>query len=132
VVADRIRRARIAPGDEHGGQLGRRPTRPIDCLRWRKDAGGALAQNRGVTADKLGATAAPHEETVGPECTVDETVARCPATAAVFIRHRMHCVGCDVARFETLAAACRIYGQPLEAVLAELQEVSRVADRNLC
>jgi hybrid cluster-associated redox disulfide protein len=53
--------------------------------------------------------------------TIDEVVQCWPATVRVFVRRRMHCVGCDVARFETVADACRIYGQPLEAVLAELR-----------
>lgn len=52
--------------------------------------------------------------------TIDEVIERWPATAGVFVKRRMHCVGCDVARFETLAGACRIYGQPLDVVLAEL------------
>lgn len=57
--------------------------------------------------------------------TIDELVERWPAVARVFVRRRMHCVGCDIARFETVADACRIYGQPLEAVLAELRATAR-------
>lgn len=43
-----------------------------------------------------------------------------PQAAQVFIRRRMHCVGCPMARFETLAEVCAIYRQPLDRVLAEL------------
>ncbi|MBI4493938.1 MAG: DUF1858 domain-containing protein [Chloroflexi bacterium] len=59
------------------------------------------------------------------ETIVDEVVTRFPASARVFIRRRMHCVGCEVARFETVAGACRIYRQPLDAVLAELRRAAQ-------
>ncbi len=52
---------------------------------------------------------------------LDELVTRYPSTASVFIRHRMQCVGCEVARFETLAGASHIYGVPLESLIAELR-----------
>ena len=58
--------------------------------------------------------------------TVEEVIERWPAAARVFVTRRMHCVGCDVARFETLADACRVYGQPLDAVLAELRAAARI------
>ena len=54
---------------------------------------------------------------------------RYPTTARVFIQHRMHCVGCEMARFETIANACRIYGQPLDEVLAELRSAAQVSAR---
>jgi hybrid cluster-associated redox disulfide protein len=56
--------------------------------------------------------------------TVDEVVSRFPRTARVFIRRRMHCIGCEVSRFETIADACQIYGQPAERFLAELRAAS--------
>lgn len=51
---------------------------------------------------------------------LDELLQRSPEVATVFIEHRMHCVGCPIARFETVAEACRIYGKPLEAFLRAL------------
>ena len=47
-----------------------------------------------------------------------------PAAVTVFLGRRMHCVGCPVARFETIADACRIYHYPLAGFLAELQSVT--------
>ncbi len=62
------------------------------------------------------------------ETILDELVTRYPKTASVFIRRRMQCVGCEVARFETLAGASRIYGVPLDALITELRdEVSRAS-----
>ena len=57
--------------------------------------------------------------------TVDEVVTRFPATALVFVRRRMHCVGCDLARFESLGDAARLYGQPLDTLLADLKSAIR-------
>jgi hybrid cluster-associated redox disulfide protein len=52
---------------------------------------------------------------------VDDIVTRFPATARVFVDRRMHCVGCEVSRFETLAGAAGIYQQPIEPLLADLR-----------
>ncbi len=57
---------------------------------------------------------------------VDEVVTRYPRTARVFIRRRMHCVGCEVSRFETIADACHIYGQPAEPFVAELRAAAEL------
>jgi hybrid cluster-associated redox disulfide protein len=55
----------------------------------------------------------------------DETVAallaREPCAARVFLDHGMHCVGCAIAPFETLAEICEIYGVSLEQVIVELR-----------
>lgn len=51
---------------------------------------------------------------------LDELLRRSPEVATVFIEQRMHCVGCPIARFETVADACRIYGKPLETFLRAL------------
>jgi|GEM_PF-513849 len=67
------------------------------------------------------AVASARSHIITPEWTVEEIVSRFPATAGVFIRHHMHCVGCDVARFETVSEACQIYGEPLNAMLDELR-----------
>ncbi len=61
---------------------------------------------------------------ISSEMNVDEVVSRYPAAARVFVRRRMACVGCQVARFETVAEACRAYRQPLGAVLAELRQAT--------
>jgi hybrid cluster-associated redox disulfide protein len=58
--------------------------------------------------------------------TVDEVVSRYPRTARVFVSRRMHCVGCEVSRFETIADACRIYGQPAEPFVAELRAAAEL------
>lgn len=59
-------------------------------------------------------------ETVNAHETVSEVLARNPRAARVLFNHRMHCVGCAVAAFETLAEVCLVYGVPLEQLLEEL------------
>jgi hybrid cluster-associated redox disulfide protein len=44
-----------------------------------------------------------------PDWTAEEAIQRCPQAEAVFIRRRMACVGCVMARFETLAEAAAAY-----------------------
>jgi hybrid cluster-associated redox disulfide protein len=56
----------------------------------------------------------------------DETVAallaREPRAARVLLDHGMHCVGCAIAPFETLAEICVIYGVSLEQLIVELRD----------
>lgn len=56
------------------------------------------------------------------ELTVAEVLKRRPETIPVFFRHRMACVGCAMAPFETLADVAAIYGVQLSRFLSELQQ----------
>ena len=58
---------------------------------------------------------------------VEKVIERYPATAQVFVDRRLACVGCDLARFETLADVCAIYRQSLDAMLRELRVVAALA-----
>jgi hybrid cluster-associated redox disulfide protein len=63
------------------------------------------------------------ERPLSPNDTIGELLATCPAAARVLVGHRMHCVGCDIAPFETIADACIIYGVPVDDVFAEIHNV---------
>ncbi len=52
--------------------------------------------------------------------TIEETLVAWPEAAHIFLRRRMACVGCSMARFDTLGDAARIYGVPAAELLAEL------------
>jgi hybrid cluster-associated redox disulfide protein len=54
--------------------------------------------------------------------TVAEVLDRWPQTVPVFIRHRMACVGCTIAPFETLTEVADIYQLELDDFLQELQQ----------
>jgi len=60
-------------------------------------------------------------ESISGTSVVDDVVTRFPSTTRVFVDRRMHCVGCEVSRFETLAGAAGIYQQPIEPLLADLR-----------
>lgn len=54
---------------------------------------------------------------------IDCVVSDHPETVQVFSQLHMHCVGCPVAPFESLADACEIYHVPVERFLAQLRDV---------
>lgn len=58
--------------------------------------------------------------TVNATDTIRSILERRPPAARIFIRHGMHCVGCTMARFETLAEACATYGIATDALLTAL------------
>ncbi len=64
---------------------------------------------------------------VTAETTIEALLTAVPAAAPVLVARRMHCVGCAVAAFDTVADACHSYGQPLGTVLKELRCASRQA-----
>jgi hypothetical protein len=41
----------------------------------------------------------------------------------------MHCVGCAIARFETIAEACAVYGMSVEELLLEIDRQTEAARR---
>ena len=55
---------------------------------------------------------------------VEEILGRWPATARVFIRRKMACVGCIMAPFQTLEAAARSYRIPETELLAEIRKAA--------
>lgn len=57
---------------------------------------------------------------ITPEMVVDEVVDRYPETIPVFIKYQMQCVGCHVARFETIGGGAAIYGIDLDELIGEL------------
>jgi hybrid cluster-associated redox disulfide protein len=57
------------------------------------------------------------------ELTVADVLARWPQTIPVFFRHRMACVGCSIASFETLAEIAAVYNLDLGFFLSELEQI---------
>ncbi|QRM31997.1 DUF1858 domain-containing protein [Microvirga sp. VF16] len=54
---------------------------------------------------------------------VDDVMRRWPTTIRVFLNHRMHCVGCPITCFHTVADACREHGVDQVKFLSELSAV---------
>lgn len=65
------------------------------------------------------------EATMPVEATqfVDDVMRRWPMTIRVFLNHRMHCVGCPITCFHTVADACREHDIDQVKFLAELSAI---------
>lgn len=61
--------------------------------------------------------------------TIDTLLEVRPGAARILLRHGMACVGCVMARFETVAEAAREYQVDLGTLLKELGGVQRDARR---
>lgn len=68
------------------------------------------------------------DDRITAETNLEELLTRYPQVVPVFLRRRMLCFGCDLARFESIGDACRIYGEPADGLLGELIEVNRTSD----
>jgi hybrid cluster-associated redox disulfide protein len=68
------------------------------------------------------------EGALSMEMTVEEALDRWPALARVFLRRRMACVGCTMARFERLSDVARIYGVPPASLSAALRRALRAVE----
>lgn len=55
------------------------------------------------------------------DSSVADVLARCPRSTEVFLRHRMACVGCPMASFETLESSTKIYELAFDEFLGELE-----------
>jgi hybrid cluster-associated redox disulfide protein len=53
---------------------------------------------------------------------VSEVLSSWPKTVPLFIERRLFCVGCSMARFETLADVSKIYRLDLTKFLADLNQ----------
>ncbi len=56
--------------------------------------------------------------------TIGELITRQPRAARLLIDRGMHCVGCAIAPFETIAEACAIYGVSVELLLIEFDRLT--------
>jgi hybrid cluster-associated redox disulfide protein len=64
-------------------------------------------------------------ESLTASTTVAAVLLQRPLAARILVAHRMHCVGCAIAAFETLRDACEIYGVSLVDMLAELNATTK-------
>lgn len=59
------------------------------------------------------------------EQTIAEVLEKSPKAAEVFFSHGMACLGCAVAKGETLAEAAEVHGIDIEDLLKELNKVAQ-------
>ena len=60
-------------------------------------------------------------EPLDPRDTVAVVLHKYPSAARVLMHYRMHCVGCPIAPFETLAEACEAYGVAVVELVAGIR-----------
>lgn len=60
------------------------------------------------------------EQAITEDMTLAEVLQRYPQTAMVFSRYGIHCVGCHIANWETLAQGARAHGVDLNILLQDL------------
>jgi hybrid cluster-associated redox disulfide protein len=61
------------------------------------------------------------------EMSIMEIVQKYPETVPVFVKHGLHCLGCAIAQYETLAEGAAAHGMDLPALLKDLNEVANKA-----
>ncbi len=61
-------------------------------------------------------------EQIGFDSLVCDVVKEHPQTIAVFVRHGMNCVGCNISPLHTVADSAREYALSLEALLGDLNQ----------
>jgi hybrid cluster-associated redox disulfide protein len=69
------------------------------------------------------------DDSLTASTTIADVLLKRPVAARILVNHRMHCVGCAIAPFETLQEACEIYGVSLGDLLAELNAATGEAPR---
>jgi hybrid cluster-associated redox disulfide protein len=74
-----------------------------------------------VTEQHENMSMAANEVPLTANNTIAELLATHPVAARVLIDRRMHCVGCDVAPFETIRDACAIYGVAIDEFLEDIR-----------
>jgi hybrid cluster-associated redox disulfide protein len=65
---------------------------------------------------------------IHPWMLVQTVFDRWPEAIPVFIQHRLHCVGCQMAAFNTLEEAVQVHGLSLEPFLVDLQCAIHLSD----
>ena len=64
-------------------------------------------------------------EAIGDSDTVDTVLKRFPETAAVFLAHRMACVGCALASFQRIRDVADAYDIEMALLLEDLRAAVR-------
>jgi hybrid cluster-associated redox disulfide protein len=69
-----------------------------------------------------------NQGTITANSLVQEVVERCPDTVTIFARHGLHCAGCYISPFHTIADSARAYAIAVEPLLLDLNRV--IAGKN--
>jgi hybrid cluster-associated redox disulfide protein len=67
---------------------------------------------------------------ITPSQNVAELLAHWPEVIPLFLSRRMNCVGCTMARFETLSEVTAIYALDIQLFLADIQQTITIPYSN--
>lgn len=56
---------------------------------------------------------------------IEEVLRKYPKATEVFLKYGLDCVGCQVAEYESIGHAARVYGINLDALLKDLNEMEK-------
>lgn len=59
------------------------------------------------------------------DTTIEEVLMRYPRASEIFLKYGLDCIGCQVAEFESIGHASRVYGIDLEALLKDLNDMEK-------
>ena len=51
-----------------------------------------------------------------------------PETVPVFLKHGLHCIGCHIAAFESVAEGAQAHGIEVDPLISELNEAVKAAE----
>ena len=58
---------------------------------------------------------------------ISDVVRKHPETIPVFMKHGLHCIGCAVAAFESIAEGAAAHGIEVDALMNDLNEAAAAA-----
>lgn len=57
--------------------------------------------------------------------TIEEVLSKYPRANKVFLKYGLDCSGCQIAEYESIGHACRVYGIDIKALLKDLNELAQ-------
>ena len=69
-------------------------------------------------------------DTITREMPIGTVVKEHPETVPVFLKHGLHCIGCHVAAFESVAEGAKAHGIDVDTLMADLNEAADAAAKS--
>lgn len=60
------------------------------------------------------------------DMTIEDVLRKYPGANEVFLKYGLDCSGCQIAEYESIGHAARVYGINLEALLKDLNEMEKI------
>lgn len=60
------------------------------------------------------------------DMTIEDVLRKYPGANEVFLKYGLDCSGCQIAEYESIGHAARVYGINLEALVKDLNEMEKI------